>query len=197
MPRRNHRGWESIMIISLIKCIDGNETRYKYLPLEYCCDKMRLNPMLDLTDDHNNDSNVFCFECEEGRWNPFLPEDVCKTCGCNGNDESCDLPRMKMIRSVYDYDDFPNDESVSIMYCPHCGEKIDVSVAGEIDITNLVKELEEKYIAAKEKYDQCDSIKQRNILYKEMQKAANEYDEIFEFGEFKYNKEEIKWHDDI
>ncbi len=72
-----------------------------------------------------------------------------------------------------------------------------LSVAGEIDITNLVKELEEKYIAAKEKYNQCDSIKQRNILYKEMQKAANEYDEIFEFGEFKYNKEEIKWHDDI
>ena len=185
------------MIISLIKCIDGNETRYKYLPLEYCCDKMRLNPMLDLTDDHDNDSEVFCFECGTGRWNPFLPEDICKTCGCKSVDESCDLPRMKMIRSVYDYDDFPNDESVSITYCPHCGEKIDMSVVGKIDVTDLSEELEEKYIAAKEKYDQCDSIKQRNVLYKEMQKAANEYDELFEFGEFKYDKKRIEWYVNI
>lgn len=61
------------MLISLIKCINGNETRYKYLPLEYCCDKMRLNPMLDLMDDVYDDSRIFCFECEEGRLNPFLP----------------------------------------------------------------------------------------------------------------------------
>lgn len=185
------------MLISLIKCINGNETRYKYLPLEYCCDKMRLNPMLDLSDEHRNDSGVFCFECEEGRWNPFLPVEACKICGCYSEDKPSDLPRMVMFRSVYDEDDFPEDESVSIKHCPHCGEKINMSVVGKIDVTDFAKELEEKYIAAKEKYDQCDSIKQRNVLYKEMQKAANEYDELFKFGEFKYNKKRIEWYVNI
>ena len=182
------------MNIELVKVINGKEDVYKYLPLKYCCEKMRLNPMLKLTDHRNDDSKVFCFECEEGRWNPFLPVEACKTCGCYGEDEPIDLPHMVMFRSVYDEDDFPEDESISIKYCPHCGEKIDMSVVGKIDVTDLVKELEEKYIAAKEKYDQCDSIKRRNILYEEMQKAENEYDELFEFGEFKYNKKEIKWY---
>lgn len=76
-------------------------------------------------------------------------------------------------------------------------KKIDMTVVGKIDVTDFAKELEEKYITAKEKYDQCDSIKHRNVLYKKMQKAANEYDELFEFGEFKYGEERIEWYGDI
>lgn len=124
------------MLISLIKCINGNETRYKYLPLEYCCDKMRLNPMLNLTSECDENNYVFCDE----------------------------------------------------------GEKINISVVGEVDITNLVKELENKYIATREKYDNCDSIKQRKALYEEMKKADNEYEDVFRFGEFKYNIKDVKWH---
>ena len=182
------------MLISLIKCINENETRYKYLPLEYCCDKMRLNPMLDLTDDHNNDSQVFCFECGTGRWNPFLPEDVCKTCGCNSKDESCNLPRMKMIRSVYDYDDFPNDESVSIKYCPHCGEKIEISVVGEINITDRAKTICHQLDELQAEYNLCDSISKRNLLHSKISELSKLYDELFEIGEFKYDQKEIKWY---
>lgn len=182
------------MLISLIKCINGNETRYKYLPLEYCCDKMRLNPMLDLSDEHRNDSGVFCFECEEGRWNPFLPVEACKTCGCKSVDESCDLPRMKMIRSVYDYDDFPNDESVSITYCPHCGKKIDISVVGEINITNRAKAIYHQLDELQKEYNLCDSISKRNLLHSKISELSKLYDELFELGEFKYDQKEIKWY---
>ena len=182
------------MLISLIRCINDKNIRYKYLPLRYCCDKMRLNPMLDLTSECDENNYVFCDECEE-RWNPWA--DCDKKCGIRIDSKTFELPHIKMFRQVYDEDDFPVNESISIKYCPHCGEKIDICVAGEIDITNLAKELENKYIVAKEKYDQCDSIKRRNILYKEMQKASNEYGEIFEFGECKYNKGEIKWYGNI
>lgn len=179
------------MLISLIKCINDNETKYKYLPLEYCCDKMRLNPMLNLTSECDENNYVFCDECEE-RWNPWA--DCNQKCGIRMDSKTFELPHIKMFRQVYDEDDFPVDESISIKYSPHCGEKINISVVGEVDITNLVKELENKYIAAREKYDNCDSIKQRKALYEEMKKADNEYEDVFRFGEFKYNIKDVKWH---
>ena len=121
------------MLISLIRCINDKNIRYKYLPLRYCCDKMRLNPMLDLTSECDENNYVFCDECEE-RWNPWA--DCDKKCGIRIDSKTFELPHIKMFRQVYDEDDFPVNESISIKYCPHCGEKIDICVAGEIDITN-------------------------------------------------------------
>lgn len=107
------------MKIKVIKVKFNGTYAYKYLPFEHCCDAIGENDAITFTDQN------FTYDIDDDELYP-----IPRFCTSYNYNESS-------------YDDiWEMTENYPINYCPHCGEKIEIEVSDEIDLSLEFSHLE-------------------------------------------------------
>lgn len=182
------------MRVELVRIkFNDRDTFYKYKPIKYCCDKLRLSPVIELTTEED-DSGCYCNKCEKCK-EMIYGEEVCNSCSIYNENfpESENLgPGFFICKSeeFYDWEDhFQRDYYYKIQYCPHCGEKIEISVVDEIDASEEYRELTSKRDELNKKRRKTDSKKREYELteeIRELDKLINDFYYLTEYKEEVY-----------
>lgn len=145
------------MEINLVKIKFNDWESYKYKPFTYCCEKIKNNKNFLFADnDFENDEDY------EKNGFSYIP----KFC--------ISLPSDEIFEEDY------NRNSV-INYCPYCGEKIEIKLTDEIDISKKYNELSRQRDILNRKYNK--STKNREEIRKEYELVINKIDELYEITE--------------
>ena len=144
---------------------DVQSVSYKTLSFDYCCSELKNHKHIDLLHEEIDK----CRNCYPG-------PDGCNEC-------SYEYESGKVLGMMFIYDDtypepwedyYTTDTDYTILsYCPFCGEKIEVEVVKEINITDEYNNLEEKSEAAYKKWIKCNSVKRRATLENEYRELSN------------------------
>lgn len=151
------------MKIELIKLNFNDTCAYKYKPFTHCCEAIQ-----------NDKAIVFAGEdlvhldtyWEDERYIPRF---------CTSHTE---------IITSYE-DEFEQTDNYPIEFCPHCGEKIDISVVDEIDVSNKYNELTKQREELWKKCQRTDSKKEEFELRKQVRKLDDQINDFYELSEWK------------
>lgn len=152
------------MKIELIKLKFNNTCSYKYKPFTYCCDEIQNNKAIVLTGEDINDIDG---EYEDDGF--FIPQ------FCASYTE---------IITSYE-DEWEQTDNYPIRFCPHCGEKIEISVVDEIDVSDKYNELTKQREELWKKCQRTDSKKEEFELMKQVRKLDDQINDFYELGEWK------------
>lgn len=155
------------MKIDLIKLKFDRTTSYKYKPFKYCCDEIQNNEGIILT---NEDITSWKYMDEE---NNFIPQ-FC-------------VSVSEVIGSLDD--EFERTDNYPIQFCPHCGEKIEINVVDEVDVSEKFKKLSIQCDELRKKCNKTDSKKKESEMlnqFYELDKQVNGYYWLGEWDENKY-----------
>ena len=152
------------MKIELIKLKFNNTCSYKYKPFTYCCDEIQNNKAIVLTGEDINDIGG---EYEDDGF--FIPQ------FCASYTE---------IITSYE-DEWEQTDNYPIRFCPHCGEKIEISVVDEIDVSDKYNELTKQREELWKKCQRTDSKKEEFELMKQVRKLDDQINDFYELGEWK------------
>ena len=103
------------MKIELIKLKFNDTYSYKYKPFQYCCDEIQNDKAIVFTGEDLVCNDIFGLVVRDSDYT-IIPQ------FCNSYTEifnSCG-------------DEYEQTDNYPIQFCPHCGEKIEISVADEI-----------------------------------------------------------------
>ena len=170
-----------IKVVEQIIRKDGYEdVIHKYLPFEYCCEKLKHTKYIELTDELIS----YCSICkEEDRYD------------CENNCDLIEDERRVSMSFYYDdtypepWEDYYNTDTyfIPLDYCPFCGDKIEVEIVKRENITDKYLELDREYEEIHKKWMKCDSIKRRTALDEERNKCIKKMNELKAFGEYQEN----------
>lgn len=76
-------------------------------------------------------------------------------------------------------------DNYPIHFCPHCGEKIEISVVEEIDVSDEYNGLTKKRKELWEKCQRIDSKKKESELREQVSDLDNQINDFYELGEWK------------
>ena len=152
------------MKIELIKLKFNNTCSYNYKPFTYCCDEIQNNKAIVLT---GEDINEIDGEYEDDGF--FIPQ------FCASYTE---------IITSYE-DEWEQTDNYPIRFCPHCGEKIEISVVDEIDVSDKYNELTKQREELWKKCQRTDSKKEEFELMKQVRKLDDQINDFYELGEWK------------
>lgn len=151
------------MKIKLIKLKFNDTQSYKYKPFKYCCKTIQQNKSIDFMDE----DLVYI----DDYW----------------DDERC-IPQFctlhKEIIDCYE-DELEIDKNYPIQFCPHCGEKIEISVVDEIDMSDKYNELTKQRDELWKRCQRTDSKKEESELRKQVRKLDDQINDFYELGEWK------------
>lgn len=135
---------------------------YKYKPFKYCCGAIQNDKAVIFTDK----DLVLDAEVEPWKQTP---------CFCTSHTK------------YYYYSGTPDEETVNypIQFCPHCGEKIEVAVVDEIDVSKRYDELSKLRNSLWEKCQRTDSKKEESELKEQVRKLDDQINDFYEVGEWK------------
>lgn len=153
-----------IKVIQREFSIDGISNKaYRICDCEYCCEGIKQLPNIN-----------FHFESTENTDNPIEGE----------YEEDRDLGIM-LQNDITTYDPWEHDDLgytdsyfYKFNYCPICGEKIEVEIVDNVDVSNEVEDLTREYKVIGDKIKKTDSIKKRTAYYMErhnIDKKINSY----------------------
>lgn len=152
------------MKIELTKLKFNDTCAYKYKPFKYCCDEIQNDKAIVFTGEDINDIGG---EYEDD--DIFIPQ-LCTS-------------HTEIITSWGD--EFEQTDNCPIQFCPHCGEKIEISVVDEIDASEkydaLTKQREELW----KKCQRTDSKKEESELREQVRKLDDQINDFYELGEWK------------
>ena len=151
------------MKIDLIKLKFNDTYSYKYKPFTYCCDEIQSNKAIVFTDEdiiHSDD----CWDDER-----YIPQ------FCTSHTE---------IITSYE-DEWEQTDNYQIQFCPHCGEKIEISVVDEIDVSDKYKELLKQREDLLKRCQRTDSKKEERELRKQVRKLDEQINDFYELSEWK------------
>ncbi len=154
------------MKIDLIKLKFDGMNSYKYKPFKYCCDEIQNNKGIIFT----NEDITSCKYVDEGNY--FIPQfctSVSEIVGSWG-------------------DEFEQTNNYPIQFCPHCGEKIEINVIDEIDVSEKYKELSKQRSGLWKKCDRTDSKKKEAELSKQVHELDREINGYYLLGEWDEDK---------
>jgi len=151
------------MNIELIRqtfdCYDG----YKYKPFEWCCEKLKNNPIINLVCEYTD-------ECED-TITPSIS--------------------IRFTESFYDWgDEYEEETYYKLTHCPFCGEPIVINVIGEEDVTEKYVELHKERDKMWKKYTRTDSKKKEAELRKVVYELDDKVNYFHNLSEYK-NIEEM------
>ena len=144
------------MKIELIRLRFNDTHSYKYKPFKYCCDEIQ------------NDKAIV-----------FTGEDI-NDIGGEYEDDGVSIPQLCTSHTevITSYEDeWEQTDNYTIQFCPHCGEKIDMSDKYE----ELTKQRDELW----KKCQRTDSKKEEYELRKQVVKLDNQIDDFYELDEWK------------
>lgn len=150
------------MKIELIKLKFNDTCAYKHKSFTYCCDEIYQNDCIIFTNEdlsplkHIDDGN-------------FIPQ------FCTSHTEV-----ITSYEEVWEHtDNYP------IQFCPHCGEKIEISVVEEIDVSDKYNELTKQREELWKKCQRTDSKKKESELRKQVRKLDDQINDFYELDEWK------------
>ena len=145
------------MKIDLIKLKFNDTCAYKHKPFQYCCDEIQNDKAIVFT---GEDINDICGECE---------------------DDSISIPQFctSYTETVGSWgDEWEQTDNYPIQFCPHCGEKIEISVDKYNELTEQRKELWKKC-------QRTDSKKKEAELREQVRKLDKQIDSFYWLDEWK------------
>ena len=138
---------------------------YKYLPFEYCCDKLKNTDYIVFSDDYDYlDPNDYCDEYDN-----TIP----------GFSFYCEEPQA--------WEELPENCYYRIGYCPFCGQKININVVREEDRTSQYAVMKYLREVKNELSLKTDSKSEYDKLFSEMREIDQEINEFMSFGEYHYD----------
>lgn len=152
------------MEIELIKLKINDTHSYKYKPFTYCCDEIQKDKTIVFTCEDINDIGGE-YE-DDGICVPQFCTSYTETVGSWG-------------------DEWEQTDNYPIQFCPHCGEKIEISVVDEIDVSDEYNGLTKKRKELWEKCQRTDSKKEESELRKQVRKLVDQINDFYELGEWK------------
>ena len=142
------------MNIKLVKqTFDNNDVSWKTKEMDFCCESMQKNPLIDLENEYDENSG-------------FLEH-----------------PNMMLWHSeiIHDWEDeYENDYYYAIKYCPFCGEKIKVVIEEKEDISDVYKYLDDRRLYLSKKRNATDSKKKEAKLSDELKKVDNDINMFYQ-----------------
>lgn len=151
------------MKIDLSKLKFNDTCAYKHKPFAYCCDEIQ------------NDKAIV-----------FTGEDLAHSDDCLGDERY--IPRFCTSHTevITSYEDeWEQTDNYPIQFCPHCGEKIEISVVEEIDVSDKYNELTKQREELWKKCQRTDSKKKESELREQVRKLDDQIDNFYELGEWK------------
>lgn len=147
------------MRVELVKqsfdCFGYPDCGFKYMPFEYCCDKLKNNPLIDLISDEYDYSEVPSF-------NIVHKETI--------NDWE---------------DTYENETFYRIDYCPFCGEQFDIRVVGEEDVSEVIAKLDKEREAVWKKYCRSNnSYKKKEEINKSLRELDDKINHFHNLAEY-------------
>ena len=152
------------MKIDLIKLKFNDTHSYKYKPFQYCCDEIQNNECIEFTNENLTNFNVD-YDKEYG----FIPQ------FCTSHTE---------VITSYE-DEWEQTDNYPIQFCPHCSEKIEISVVDEIDVSDKYNELSKQREKLWKKCQRTDSKKEERELRKQVRKLDKQIDSFYWLDEWK------------
>ena len=146
------------MKIELIRLRFNDTYSYKYKPFTHCCDEIQSDKAIDLV--HSDD----CWDDER-----YIPR------FCTSHTE---------VITSYE-DEWEQTDNYPIQFCPHCGEKIEISVVDEIDMSDKYEELTKQRDELWKKCQRTDSKKKEFELREQVEKLNKQINDLYELGEGK------------
>ena len=144
------------MKIELIKLKFNDTYSYKYKPFKHCCNEIQNDKAIIFTYEDINDATS-------------IPQ------FCTSHTE---------IITSYE-DEWEQTDNYPIQFCPHCGEKIEISVVDEIDVSDKYKELTKQRDELWKKCQRTDSKKEESELRKQVRKLDDQINDFYELDEWK------------
>lgn len=148
---------------------DGRDNySYKYIPFEYCCDKLKDSEYIKFNDECNyNDPNVYL------------------------DNEGNVVPGFSItFEEPVAWEDYTEPVYHRINYCPFCGQKININVVREEDRTSQYAAMKHLREVKNELSLKTDSRSEYGKLFSEMREIDQEINDFMDFGE--YNVEQSK-----
>ena len=152
------------MKIELIRLKFNDTHSYKYKPFTYCCDEIQNDKVIVFTGEDINDI------------------------GGEYKDEGISIPQICTSHTevITSYEDeWEQTDNYPIRFCPHCGEKIEISVVDEIDVSDKYNELSKQRDELWKKCQRTDSKKEDSELRKQVRKLDNKINDFYKLGEWK------------
>ena len=151
------------MKIELIRLKFNNARLCKYKPFKYCCDEIQ-----------NDKAIVFTYEDlvhSDDYWDgkTYIPQ------FCASHTE---------VITEYDYE-WEQTDNYPIKFCPHCGEKIQISIVNEVDVSDKYNELTKQREELWKKCQRTDSKKKESELREQVRKLDKQINDFHELSEWK------------
>ena len=152
------------MKIELIKLKFNYACLYKYKSFQYCCDKIQ------------NDKAIV-----------FTGKDI-NDIGGEYEDDGVSIPQFctshTEIITSYE-DEWEQTDNYPIQFCPHCSEKIEISVVDEIDVFDKYEELIKQRGNLWNKCRRTDSKREESKLREQVRDLDNQINDFYELNEWK------------
>lgn len=155
------------MKIDLIRLKFNGMTSYKYKPFKYCCDEIQNNKCIEFT---NEDVVEPIGDVDNNGY--YIPQ------FCTANTE---------IISSWD-DELERTDNYPIQFCPHCGEKIEINVIDEIDVSEKFKKLSIQHDKLQKKCNKTDSKKKESEMLNQFYELDKQVTSYYWLGEWDENK---------
>lgn len=152
------------MKIDLIKLKFNDTCVYKYKPFTYCCDEIQSDKAIVFTGEDINDIGGE-YE-DDGVYIPQL---------CTSHTE---------VITSYE-DEWEQTDNYPIQFCPHCGEKIEISVVDEIDVSDKYEKLTKQRDELWERCRRTDSKKKESELREQVGKLDKQINSFYWLDEWK------------
>lgn len=152
------------MKIDLIKLKFNDTYSYKYKPFTYCCDEIQNDKAIIFTGEDIND--IGGEHEDDGN---FIPQ------FCTSYTE---------VITSYE-DEWGQTDNYPIQFCPHCGEKIEILVVDEIDVSDKYNELSKQRENLWKRCQRTDSKKKEAELREQVRKLDNQINSFYWLDEWK------------
>lgn len=156
------------MKIDLIKLKFNDTYSYKYKPFTHCCDKIQNDKAIVFTGEDLVCNDIFGLVLRDSDDN-IIPQ------FCNSYTETFNSWG----------DEFEQTDNYPIQFCPHCSEKIEISVVEEIDVSDKYNELSKQREELWKKCQRTDSKKRESELREQVRKLDNQIDSFYWLDEWK------------
>ena len=158
------------MKIELIKLKFNDTHSYKYKPFQYCCDEIQNNKAIVFTGEDLVCNDIFGLVVRDSD-DTIIPQ------FCNSYTETF---------NSYG-DEYEQTDNYPIQFCPHCGEKIEISVVEKIDVSDKYNELSKQREDLWKKCQRTDSKKKEAELREQVRKLDNQINDFYELGKWREN----------
>lgn len=141
---------------------------YKYKPFKHCCDEIQNDKAIVFTGEDLVCNDTFGLVVRDSDDN-IIPQ------FCTSHTEtfnSCG-------------DEYEQTDNYPIKFCPHCGEKIEISIVDEIDVSDKYNELSKQREELWKKCQKTDSKKKEAELREQVEKLDEQIDSFYWLDEWK------------